>query len=314
MKIIDIHAHLGQDLFGTSDSNLDVYIDGARKIGITKTIFIPTPTCLINKLDGTYAGCLWKKDPGGKINYYILNNNKINKNPSNPYKIINNYIYSIIKYANQKNNIRFYFSPIVHPILDEPEIFKKYLTLKDTKAIKVHGVATYTSPKDMPKWIIEFSKKYNKPLIIHTDFCQYKKTYTDLENAYLKNIPRDWVIWASENNVKVNFAHGLRGDSKAINLANKCENITVGISPDLLLKSEPKRLSTKEDYLEYILNNIDENKLMFDTDFSWNIKKRGEWNKLDWGLPKRISKIYKLLGKNTAKVFHKNAERFFNLS
>ena len=57
-------------------------------------------------------------------------------------------------------------------------------------------------------------------------------------------------------------------------------------------------------------------KLAFDIDFGWNVKKKDCWEEHDWQMHERIENIANKFGINTEqlrKIFYNNAVKFFNL-
>ena len=90
----------------------------------------------------------------------------------------------------------------------------------------------------------------------------------------------------------------------------------VGLGPDLLLEKEDERLYIDlygKKYLDVLFQLLNEDKVVFSTDYAWNVKKRGLWENLDWETISRIRKYAKRNNKTKEfleKVFYKNAHSF----
>ncbi|HCY21364.1 TPA: hypothetical protein DIC40_05990 [Patescibacteria group bacterium] len=64
----------------------------------------------------------------------------------------------------------FYNVPLLHPILDDKEETEKILKNEATCAVKIHGISTSTSTKNISKDLVFLLQKYDKQLIVHTDY------------------------------------------------------------------------------------------------------------------------------------------------
>jgi len=322
-EIIDSQINYGEDVFGPN-SDLETYLYHAPFRGITKAILIPTPTHTLQLEDGTKEkSCVWFIENENLVFKRIIVEGEKEKqeiNPLNPYQRMNLYSLQNVKHYNEiQNKIKFYFAPKIHPILDNPDTLIEFLQEPSTIAIKINGLATHTTPQNIPEWLIELSKEYDKPFIIHTDYLDSDANWVNKEISHLirSNSPYMWAQWAKKKGVKACLAHGLRLDPLAADVVNSSNNLIVGLGPDKLLENEQERLVIKnQNYLETLFNLVDENKIIFSTDYRWNVFDRGKWDDLDWETHERIITYANKRGKSKgflSKIFYENAQEFFGI-
>jgi hypothetical protein len=288
-EIIDSQMNYGKNIFGPN-SDLETYLYHAPLIGITKAILIPTGAHVLqleNRIEE--KSCIWSIENGNLVFKRIIIEGKEEKqeiNPPDPYQRMNLHSLQTVKHYNAiQSKIKFYFAPKTHPMLDNPNTLVKFLQEPSTIAIKIQGLATHTTPKSIPEWLIELSKRYDKPFIIHTDYLDTSISWINEEMSYLirNNSSYMWARWAKEKGVRAYLAHGLRLDPLAADIVNSSDNLIVGLGPDILLEKEQERLVIKnQNYLETLFNLVDENKIAFSTDYRWNVFDRGKWDNLDW--------------------------------
>ncbi len=116
---------------------------------------------------------------------------------------------------------------------------------------------------------------------------------------------------------KLFLAHLARMDKDPINRINNLENIVIGLGPDIMLQDEPMRLKEPtpnilKDALKYINNE----KLLFSTDFAWNVHDRTNWGNFDWKTHERLKEETDRLFISEEKldnILGENAIKFFNL-
>lgn len=322
IKIFDSQMNVGKDIFGPN-SNIEDYLNGAYENGVIKAIMIPTGTHELKLTDGTVErSCIWHKNNDKIVFKRIILDEKGNTleeqtDPQNPYSSMNLFCYNLLKEQNMKQkNINFYFCPKLHPTLDTPEEVIKYLDLREVVAFKIQGISSYTSPKKIPLWLVDVLKESDKPLIVHTDY-RYKKIGDGLDEIVKDNDPLEWAKWATKNELRCYFAHGLRLDNEAIDIVNNSELFVVGLGPDLMLNQEKNSLCIGDvDYLDYLFNKVKSEKICFNYDYRWNVHRRGEWDNLDWDSPKRVIEYAQKLGFNENdldNIFFYNAMRFFDI-
>ena len=323
IKIFDSQMSLGKNVFGP-DSNIEDYLDNAYNMGVVKTIMIPTGTHELELPDGNIErSCIWFNESGKILFKRLLLDNfgtllDEQTNPVNPYLLMNKFCYESLKKINKKQKkIRFYFCPKIHPILDKEEEVVNYFSLKEVIAFKIQGISSYTSPKDVPNWLIDFIKTSNKPLMIHTDY-RVKEKKDGLDKIIRDNRASEWAKWAVHNNLRTYLAHGLCLDPLAIDIVNNSDLFMVGLGPDLMLNQEKNSLAPQNiDYLTYLFDNIHHEKICFNYDYRWNVSKRGNWSALDWESPNRIincAKKFRYSETFLRNILFYNGINFFNIT
>jgi len=314
---IDTHSHFGATYLGPKNK-IEDYILPAKKIGIKACIASPGPSPEFTTNNQLYNPCLWVKNRDGII--YVQQKRDVLGNilktetaKDNPYHDSN---IALFHQSARENRFTILVMPIYHPILDSAKELESMLIKYPSVALKIHGVATFTGPKNISLHAIDLIKKSKKPLVIHTD-TSLKKPETALMQICKINNPIDWAMWAKDTRIPTVLAHGARLSEKAIQIAESTPNIMLGIAPDLLIMEEPNRLAiTTDDYLKDLLSLIPPSKLLFDIDFGWNVKKRNNWENRDWQMHKRIEKTTKNLkidNKKLEQIFCNNAINFFSL-
>jgi hypothetical protein len=323
MKIlkIDCHSHFGESFFGPKNL-VNTYLQNSRKLNIVASIISPAPTPIIRQQDLIRTSCLWRKN-GEKIIYTERKYNKKNGSiteltvKDNPYNKINSQILKLAKKLNSKNlGPKIFIAPLHHPKLDTINEVKEITSFEECVALKIHGVSTFTGPKNIKSNIIDLLKKIDKPVIAHVDFFN-KKLTDDIHYAYMLNDPFEWITWAKETRIKTVITHGACLSEKAIKLAAKLKNVMINTAPDLLIAKEKERLCLKtKDLLFDLFSQLPSEKILFDIDYGWNVKQRGQWKLLDWKMCERIEKTAKKIGYITndlENIYYKNALQFFNI-
>lgn len=319
MKIFDCQIDVGKNLFGPN-SDLDIYLKEAPT-EICYAIAIPTGTHILKIDDYQEISCVWEMDPKLKfyqLKKYIDYEEKI-YSPNNPYHNMNKFVLEEIRKINTTNEkIKFYFAPKFHPHLDNKSGIQEFLYSPETIAVKIQGVSSFSSPFDIPKWLVDLLKEKNIPLMVHTGFYLKKNVLDTNRNPFLDYITNlnnslNWAVFCLENNIQIYLAHGLRLSAQAAKIVNDCSNILVGIGPDYMLNKEQEALHLEKDYLDTLFDMINPKKLAFNTDFAWNCFDRNNWRERDWDSHKRIIKIMqqKGLDEYVVDIFYDNAANFF---
>ena len=155
--------------------------------------------------------------------------------------------------------------------------------------------------------------------MIHTDYADPsdKSLRPEMRKIMIESHPLKWIEWARAKNVRMFLAHGLRLDPESATVVNGSDNFIVGLGPDLLLQDEQSRLVTKtQNYLAKLFELFDEDKIAFNTDYRWNVRKRNDWNSLDWETPKRLEENKNksdLSDHDLEDILYNNAKNFFKL-
>ncbi len=317
MEIIDIHSHVFKDFMGPN-CDISEYAQFATKLGVTTCLLAPSP-CPAEKGDeGSFYSARWKFDSDGNKSYVkttvdTFGNRHDEPASENPYKSVNRQLLQLVK--NNPYAMRFLATPLIHPVLDTRNELDYLLSQQETSALKLHGISTHTGPEDISKELIDLLKQHDKPLMVHTDYFT-KQPETRAEAAYIKNDPLGWVRLANVTGIKLVALHGACLCAESFQLAKENPNIIFGISPDLLMMSEPERLKMRtQDYLASLMDIAQPEQLAFDIDYSWNVDTRGDWNP-EWDMVSRVLNTANHKGYSKDQidaVMSANAKRFFKL-
>jgi len=322
-EFVDSQVNIGKSVFGPN-CDIDYYNKISSGLGITKAIIMPTLTHELKTSEFIERSCIWERKgsdtiyrreifyPSGEIIREI--------NPENPYRFMNRYALKKIRNLNMNSQIEYFFIPKIHPILDTKEEIESLISEKEVVGLKINGLATYTSPNQIPEYIVRLTEEHHKPLLVHTDYLNPKfddvRIPTNLRQIISKNTPKAWLDWAeSIKPYKMFLAHLARMDKDSIDRVNNLENIVIGLGPDIMLQDEPMRLrEPTTNILRDALMCINNKKLLFSSDFAWNVYDRTKWGDFDWGTKDRLEEeatklnieekvIYGILGKNAIDFF-----------
>jgi len=98
--------------------------------------------------------CIWEIKDNKQVHYFKKDIGKdrelSQENPPNPYAQVNHELLNNISLWNMsQKGIKFHGVPLIHPKLDTKEEIEKIISNNFVYAIKVHGIATFTSPADI---------------------------------------------------------------------------------------------------------------------------------------------------------------------
>ena len=304
IAITDAHSHLGRDAFWFNEGKIDEYIKNAKATGVVDCFLMSVPCPVISNNNGKKILSLHKLE-GKEFKHYVVeeSNGKKNFIPNltgiNPYKVANDYIYGITK--NNSDIINFNYVPLIHPYYySEEDIFEHIK--RGAKMLKIHGIACGVIPKLIDDNFFKIIEYYGIPLLIHTDF-------SNEENLLSYNSAKEWLNVLMKYNIKVYFAHAARLDFDAISIINGDNRYIVGIGPDKLLSKNGQNNIDCKNFIDYCFNTFDNNKIVFDIDYPWNVKDIDNYE-LDWNSSKRI--ISQLSNNEQQKVLRKNIKKFIN--
>jgi len=313
--IFDAEVHYGKSEFGP-DCDIDLYLKNSMQ-NLKKVLIVPSPTHNWLKDGVREISVLWREE-GSRVIYEKIvetkSEKKVEKDPRNPYLDYNKDVLRKFRELNKMSKIKFYVVPKVHPILDDENALMEIIKDPLFKAIKIHGLAAHSGPSDIPSWVVEKSKKYNKPFFVHTDYFSGppKSALHKLMNL---NSSRNWFDWVVDNKVRAYLAHGARLDREVLKEARKNRKVVFGVGPETLLDDEENRLKTKtKNYLKTLMEFSSSKSLVFSTDFRWNVKKRENWDDLDWETPRKIITLGEEIGltkKEVRNILYDNANEFF---
>lgn len=273
-NIIDSHSHLG---LGMDDklATIDDYKRLRSALGITFSLLMPQPI-----LDKTI--------PRSELLFDEINNN----------------IYAEIE---KNNDNSFSFVPMVSPIYTSAKKLEEYIELYNPLALKIHMKSDNSNPDLISNDWIRIIKKYDLPLIVHTDYSKGNKSNKEI----LKNLNSSlkWMVFFQRNDIKGYLTHGARLNRFVLDNINKSSNILIGIGPDLLLENYSfKCVESKGKYLKTLYDNVDPNKLAFDIDFNWNIGLDGS---LDSKSIERLEKYWN--SEQLKKILYENSKKLFDI-
>lgn len=321
----DSHSHLGQSYLGPN-CDLPTYIAHAvERLNVHYTVTAPVACPEETQPDGTVIRpCIWKLDQTTGNLVYVKqicdsNGEVLSEEPAylNPYSYTNSELMSLAYSHNTTNKHQILVMPLHHPLLDTEAEVSRLLHEEPSIALKIHGIATYSGPSDVPQTTIHSLRSLNKPVIVHTDY--HAEPQTLIEQAYRMNDPYNWIRWAIDTDVKVFITHAARLSKAAIRLASGRSNILIGLAPDILLEAEPDRLAfTSESHslLADLFALVPPEQLAFDIDYRWNVSERNNWDATDWDMTQRIEEAGMRGGwtmHDFENVYFNNASRFFNL-
>lgn len=304
-RIIDAHSHIGVDRFFRFQGKLQEYIEECKKIGVTDSLLMPTPCPIIYCNDKSIIPLVWEYTNQHFSFYQEEIGGKRTAVNNNPYCLANKLLQSSI---NQMKNIgvNLSFVPLVHPKYDTIEYLDMLLQDRPI-AIKLHGISSAFSPYDVSNEFWNIIRKYDIPIIVHTD---YDNTDSNTPLTKLRNLncPLDWIKVLTSQHIRALLTHGVRLFEESFRLINESDNFIVGIGPDSLISSERDRLYIDKDYLKTLFSMVDIDKLVFDIDYPWNVKD----NHLDFNSISRIKGL-DLSDSDLNKVLCQNAIKFFNI-
>lgn len=315
----DCHSHFFPNAFGP-DSDPGLYLNKSAQIGVSRSIISPSPTPRIELKNGTRFPCLWKWNTRSKKFIYvdrtvdhkdeIISEEAVMQNP---YHDINNKLYYYIE--QQSTSTELFMAYLHHPKLDTSDEVESWLRKPIVKAIKIHGISSATSPADVHSYLPFLAKKYNKPLIVHTDYSS--RIATPIDRLYSSNNPENWITWALKNHVRLFVTHAARLSISALSQINQNDTLRLGCAPDIVLLNEPNRLVNKsESIYEFVLPRINPQRLLFDIDYGWNVRQRDAWDNNDWSGLDRLNRSLERYGLTSMAdhVLSSGALSFFRLS
>ncbi len=321
-EIIDAQVNFGRSANGPN-SDFSVYEKEAEKLGITGAVLMSTPAHIIQTAEGEETSCLWQviDDPGKRYVKTVrtaAGGEQTIYNPVRPYHEANRQVLEFVRAHNaQRKKLQLFFAAKIHPILDDEHCIDDFVS-DDLACLKVHGISTHSDPTIFPQWIADVARHHNLPILVHTDY--YGGPIDDSMDPFLrehlelyrKNHALPFIQWAIHNRLRVAINHGASLDRESIRIVNNEENLMLVYGPDSLIELDKERLATPtDDYARTLFDLARPDKVMFSTDFAWNVNDRGTWQDMRWDSVERIRAI---LGKeDQEKVLSKNIRFFYKL-
>ena len=317
---IDSHSHfsikeggdkVGIEYYFGREGNLDEYCNMAVRNHIVEAMLMPCPTPVIISENGSRLSVpvTWtEKD--GKIVYFSrtveAGREVIDKPKVNPYSEVNSRLWRYLKTYDSKG-VKLNFVPLIHLVYDNMDYLEELISQRP-KAFKFHGIGLGID--DFHKVNIELIKRIGKsgiPVIVHTDYMDGTPG-SKIEEVYKENDPLNWIKILERCETRALLTHGVRLCKQSAEIVNKSQLFRVGISPDLLIQSEPTRLKMGGDYLQNLLELVGTEYLLFDVDYPWNVTDRYSLTS-DEGVAKRLMNY--MSGSELEAVFYDNAHNFF---
>lgn len=261
--VIDGHSHIGTDIFH-GESTIEGYKKFAKKSKIDAALImgVPSPCLDLNDVNSRYM--YWK----------YLQNNLEYIGDQNPYQKLNYDLYNLLE-KESSEELKLFFVPMFHPVLDDLKEFERLICETNPVALKIHGIGSGVGPEDISKKFIDIIKKYNLTTIVHTD-CDFGGQ-SDISMYFIrnKNLAYDWAKFFDKNEIRGILNHGASLDIKTFEIVNNSELLKVAIGPDKIACLDKNRLFIEclgnyKKYLEYIKQNLDISKIIYDADYSWN--------------------------------------------
>jgi hypothetical protein len=319
--IVDMQVNRGRTAFGP-DCDFDLYAKNARELGITQAVVFPTPTHIVETPDGTETNCLWRPGTNAQHRYYIEHTKHDGsrttvEQPPMPYDAYNRSTLQFVKEWNRRGDSpHLTMAAKIHPHLDDPKSLDR-LSEEDIVAWKIHGIATHSNPEEFPRWMGEFLRSDGRPLVVHTDWYRGKKDAetpmaTALRELCEANTPPAYIRWALRERVKLCINHGARLHIPSIHIINNEPDLMMAYGPDSHLEARQDHLARDTtDYPDALFAHARTDKVMFSTDYRWNVDGDAAWDALRWDSIERIRRL--LSTEDQHKVLAENAISFYGL-
>ncbi len=314
--IIDAHLHLGEDIFRKKTSKayeakLQDLIVSKERTDVEMMAVMPMPSVDGFVCPNTNSSMhLYGKGFPEVKNVNAQNNDTIYEifcpvckerwKSKNPYGESNEWLLRTVEKCD-------FIIPGIIVRLDDPNTSKVILNAKEThdiKFVKLYPLLSDISPlmcvESNPQ-ILDILRKYDIPVIIHTD-----KTPLNANPINCMEFSR--------YNIKTLLAHGARGHIETLKEIDKNPNLWVDISPLSSLSAHSDRMfdiksTDTEKLLQEIISYAGIDKVIAGTDWPWG----GNWNGVE-GYLEEWKIIFKSLREyQMEKVLHDNAIKFFGL-
>ncbi len=305
--IIDGHSHFGVDYYN-GKIRIQDYAEFAKENKINVGLLMPSPWPMTDEV----VSLLWEYKEDG-FNYFSID--KDGKRVSvvkNPYEIVNYQYKDMLKQANS-DDLKLFYVPLVHGVLDEPYYVERMLCNKKIPAIKFHGFGSGFSPEMVSGEIIELLRYFDVPIIVHTSIYNYDYGYgADTKFWRNEQHPLRWAKFIMDNGLTGVLNHGACLNEETIKLVNSYDGLMVGIGPDLDISRDyfkidlPKQLYQDIIYLKYLKDKLLTDKILYDVDYGWN-------KDPDTGLPDNnsVNRVINIFKNDSDKVLYKNAKCFY---
>jgi hypothetical protein len=317
--IIDGHSHVGDDKYNNRRKiTLQDYASFCTPMGVNIGIIMPVPCPIIPENCGNLKPgatlISWSYDPESHMASDYSEDKVLQvRKLVNPYREINEYYRKKVE-CFDRSGCRLFYVPMLHPRLDTDEYLNDLISTTHPIALKIHSIGSFSSPKDMRQSYLEVIKKYNVPLIVHTDFNngRYDKN-PGLAKAVSFSSSEEWCDFFIINGMKGTLNHGAALSLDTLAKVNNSNLVKVALGPDLHL-SDTSRLKVPDQvYVEYgylgtLKRYLNADKIIFDVDYDYNNDYRGNY---DSSSIERVKQTWDF--EDCQKIFKRNAESHYEL-
>ena len=299
-EVIDAHSHFGIDRFWPNVGTPDEYIKHAKEKGVGACFAMPVG-CPVMINGDTRVTLSYYEMEGQELKHYRVEEtkDKIIRIPNligvNPYKEANDALYEMTK----RKDFHFDYVPLIHPkYYSEEDIIEH--KKRGAKVFKIHGIACGVNPKDIDEDFFRLLEKHKIKILVHTD-------YSKEDNILSQNSAMNWLEVLQKYRIRAYLAHAVRLDDQAIDIVNNDYRYIVGLGPDQLLGKNGQNYVDTDHFLDYCFTKFNENKIVFDIDYPWNLQDREDYN-LEWN---SVDRVKELLGEEQSqKVLKRNIINF----
>lgn len=304
IMIFDAHSHIGHDWMMT-ESTMGAYEEVLNKCNVCGGILMPEPGHMNQETQKRYM--MWNFNESGEIYYYSPHGSTNSREYLSKTTVLtNDDIYARVQ--SYETDKKIFYSAMINPIIDDLDFYDKIYDRYRCVALKLHGIAGGYGPDMICEEQIYHIKQTRLPLIVHTDYS--RKDEGALSTIRNMNHPRKWFEFLQKNGLKGYLCHGCRLDIDLLKDISACDNIMVGIGPDLAIQRDVNRIISAEllnyGYLNNLLECLPADKIVFDIDFNYM---EGD---LDF-----VARLTNLLNQDKGayeKIMVKNADTFFGLN
>lgn len=317
--IIDGHSHVGNDRCNSRNCiTLEDYVSFCAPMNVKVGLIMPVPCPVIpedcGNLESGATLLSWLYDSESHVvSDYSEDKILQGRDLINPYQEINEYYRKKVESFEGACH-RLFYVPMLHPRLDTDDYLEELLRSTHPKALKIHSIGSYSSPKDIRQSYLEIIKKYQVPLIVHTDFNNGRyDNNPGLEKAVSFSGPEDWFDFFEFNGIKGTLNHGAALSLDVLNKVNDSNLVKVALGPDLHL-CELSRLNVPEKvYADYgflgtLKLYLNPDKIIFDIDYDYNSDSKGNYDTFS---VERVKQTWN--SEDCLKIFRKNAESHYEI-
>jgi len=186
-------------------------------------------------------------------------------------------------------------------------------------ALKIHGIGSGIGPTDISNEFIKIIKKFELPIIVHTD-CDLGKGSIAMQYVRNQNSAKKWATFFLKHEISGVLNHGASLDRETFDMVNKSNLLKVALGPDRVACLDQNRvyvdcLQNYKNYLIFLKENLDISKIIYDADYNWNLINE---DKEDYESVQRILEVFekttdyeKVLSKNILNQYPKLKNKIY---